>query len=108
MSRGVHYAEVCSIVSACDTVMPALYSRLTEIKLEMFALFGVPSGTSHVSLRCLLRILMNLSILKYNNEGFEVFTTVTMKNVVFWDVAQCRSCEINRRFGGTSVGLELY
>jgi hypothetical protein len=30
----------------------------------------------------------------------EVFTEVTMKNAVFWDVAQCRSC-VNRRFGGT-------
>jgi hypothetical protein len=35
--------------------------------------------------------------------GFEVFTAVTMKNAVFWDVAPCRSCELNRRFGGTSV-----
>jgi hypothetical protein len=31
--------------------------------------------------------------------GFEVFTTVTMKNDVFWYVAPCRSC-VNRRFGG--------
>jgi hypothetical protein len=31
---------------------------------------------------------------------FEVFTAVTMKNAVFWDVAPCRSC-LNRRFGGT-------
>jgi hypothetical protein len=31
---------------------------------------------------------------------FEVFTAVTMKNVVFWDVALCRSC-VNRRFVGT-------
>jgi hypothetical protein len=30
---------------------------------------------------------------------FEVFTAVTMKNTVFWDVAPCRSC-VNRRFGG--------
>jgi hypothetical protein len=34
------------------------------------------------------------------NVRFEVFTAVTMKNVVFWDVAPCRSC-VNRRFGGT-------
>jgi hypothetical protein len=33
-------------------------------------------------------------------ERFEVFTAVTMKNAVFWDVAPCRSC-VNRRFGGT-------
>jgi hypothetical protein len=32
--------------------------------------------------------------------GFEVFTSPTMKNAVFWDVAPCRSC-VNRRFGGT-------
>jgi hypothetical protein len=31
---------------------------------------------------------------------FGVFTAVTMKNAVFWDVALCRSC-VNRRFGGT-------
>jgi hypothetical protein len=40
------------------------------------------------------------------NEGkafvrFEVSTAVTMKNGVFWDVAQCGSCK-NRRFGGTN------
>jgi hypothetical protein len=31
---------------------------------------------------------------------FEVFTTVTMKNGVSWDVMPCGSCK-NRRFGGT-------
>jgi hypothetical protein len=31
---------------------------------------------------------------------FEVFTAVTMKNGAFWDVTLCGSCK-NRRFGGT-------
>jgi hypothetical protein len=31
---------------------------------------------------------------------FEVFTAVTMKKAVFWDVAPCRY-GVNRRFGGT-------
>jgi hypothetical protein len=31
---------------------------------------------------------------------FEVFTAVTMKNCVFWDVTPCGSCK-NRLFGGT-------
>jgi hypothetical protein len=31
---------------------------------------------------------------------FEVFTAVTMKNDVFWNVTPCGSCK-NRRFGGT-------
>jgi hypothetical protein len=32
---------------------------------------------------------------------FEVFTAVTMKNAIFWDVVPCRSRELNRRLGGT-------
>jgi hypothetical protein len=31
---------------------------------------------------------------------FEVFTAMTMKNVVYWDVTPCGSCK-NRHFGGT-------
>jgi hypothetical protein len=31
---------------------------------------------------------------------FEVFTTVAMKNTVFWHITQCGYCK-NRRFGGT-------
>jgi hypothetical protein len=30
---------------------------------------------------------------------FEVFTAMTIKNAVFWDVAPCRYF-VNRRFGG--------
>jgi hypothetical protein len=33
-------------------------------------------------------------------EIFEVFTAVTMKNGVFWDVTLCGSCN-DRSFGGT-------
>jgi hypothetical protein len=33
-----------------------------------------------------------------NYVRFEVFTAVTMKNGVFWDVTLCGSCK-NRRFG---------
>jgi hypothetical protein len=29
--------------------------------------------------------------------GFDVFTAVTMKNALFWDVTPCASC-MNRRF----------
>jgi hypothetical protein len=36
---------------------------------------------------------------------FEFFTAVTMKNVVFWDVALCRPW-VNRRFGG-AYGFHL-
>jgi hypothetical protein len=35
-----------------------------------------------------------------DNVRFEVFTVVTMKNGVSWDVTPCDFCK-NRRFGGT-------
>jgi hypothetical protein len=35
----------------------------------------------------------------YNYVRIEVFTAVSMKNAVFWNVALCRSY-VNRRFGG--------
>jgi hypothetical protein len=35
---------------------------------------------------------------------FEVFTAVTTKNGVFWDVTPCGSCK-NRRFGGTYASV---
>jgi hypothetical protein len=46
----------------------------------------------------------SLAILSYYihtvaNVRFEVFTVVTMKNSVFWDVTPCGSCK-NRRFEG--------
>jgi hypothetical protein len=36
----------------------------------------------------------------FNVVRFEVFTAVTMKNAVFWDIPKCGSCK-NRHFGGT-------
>jgi hypothetical protein len=33
--------------------------------------------------------------------GFEVFTAVVMKNIIFWDVTPCSPLSFNRRFGGT-------
>jgi hypothetical protein len=38
---------------------------------------------------------------------FEAFTAMTMKNVVFWDVALCRT-RVNRRFGGTFFIIRYY
>jgi hypothetical protein len=35
-----------------------------------------------------------------NNVGFEVFTEVVMKSIIFWDVTPCSLLRCNRRFGG--------
>jgi hypothetical protein len=54
-------------------------------------------GSSSYCVVSLLRVLVKMDLFYVR---FEVFTAVTMKNAVFWDVAPCRSC-LNRRSGGT-------
>jgi hypothetical protein len=34
--------------------------------------------------------------------GFEVFTAVVMKSIIFWDMTPCSVLSGTRRFGGTS------
>jgi hypothetical protein len=34
--------------------------------------------------------------------GFEVFTAVVMKSIIFWDMTLCSPLSFSRRFGGTS------
>jgi hypothetical protein len=50
-------------------------------------------------LKC-LRLMAQTASTQTFHARFEVFTVVTMKNGVFWDVTPCGSCK-NRRFGGT-------
>jgi hypothetical protein len=33
--------------------------------------------------------------------GFQVFTAVVMKSIIFWDITRCSPLSLNRRFGGT-------
>jgi hypothetical protein len=44
-------------------------------------------------------VTLGHGVIKKELVEFEVFTAVTMKNGVFWDVTPCGSCK-NRRFGG--------
>jgi hypothetical protein len=38
---------------------------------------------------------------QYNLKGFEVFTVVVMKSIIFWDMMPCSPLSCNRHFGGT-------
>jgi hypothetical protein len=53
---------------------------------------------------CKTMMIVQLEIQKCMHSAqfvrFEVFTAVTVKNAVFWDVTPCGSCK-NRRFRGT-------
>jgi hypothetical protein len=37
---------------------------------------------------------------KNRDVGFEVFTAVVMKSIIFWDMTPCSLLSYNRRFGG--------
>jgi hypothetical protein len=41
------------------------------------------------------------------NVGFEVYTAVVMKSIIFWDMMPCSPLSFNRRFGGTSPSSGL-
>jgi hypothetical protein len=55
-------------------------------------------GSSHVP-----RLYKWAAIKKWNDllVGFEVFTAVVMKSIIFWDMTPCSPFSFNRRFGGT-------
>jgi hypothetical protein len=45
----------------------------------------------------MLRYLKNFYIL--SDVGFEVFTPVVMKSIIFWDMTPCSPLSFNRNFG---------
>jgi hypothetical protein len=70
----------CHIISILNSTACKVGTLCPEYSLSV----GLCVGTTNK--KCIVR--------------FEVFTAVTMKNGVFWDVTPCGSCK-NRRFGGT-------
>jgi hypothetical protein len=60
-----------------------------------------PITNSNLVVKLFIQLIYKYNLF-INNQiyiRFEIFTAVTMKNAVFWDMSQCRSC-VNRRFGG--------
>jgi hypothetical protein len=71
-------------------VARSILSFIISISLEQFV------AIISVTLR---RAEVLVILKKIENVRFEVFTAVTMKNGIFWDVMPCGSCK-NPRFGG--------
>jgi hypothetical protein len=76
-------------------------NQLKNVKAEIAALKGKTQGQAGRlgPVALLLRICARLATWFFLVR-FEIFTAVTMKNGVFWDVTPCGSCK-NRRFGGS-------
>jgi hypothetical protein len=62
--------------------------------------YGVTGEFRKLHNQELHKLYSSRSILRIISVRFEVFTAVTMKNGVLFDVTPCGSCK-NRRFGGT-------
>jgi hypothetical protein len=60
-----------------------------------YAVIIMPNSLDRVQFHIIYTTKINIKVVR-----FGVFTAVTMKNGVFWDVMPCGSCK-NRRFGGT-------
>jgi hypothetical protein len=62
--------------------------------VELLGNYVARSGIEVLSMKKLQRCALRFAL---DFVRFEVFTAVTMKNGVFWDVTPCGSCN-NRRF----------
>jgi hypothetical protein len=61
---------------------------------------GRSLGAETMRMGCSAQRLDSAAREEWQSVRSEVFTAVTMKNGVFWDVTPCGLCK-NRRFGGT-------
>jgi hypothetical protein len=60
----------------------------------------IDSRGDHSVIQFFFIISRRLYTILLGSVRFEVFTAVTRKNGVFWDITPCGSCK-NQRFGGT-------
>jgi hypothetical protein len=94
---------------AKDTTTVLELKKMIEGKCQLsftLVLASVPTHTVSVMLTLLMVGNLNIhgSDAKFhpsvNSKGFEVFTAVVMKSIIFWDMTPC-SLSCTRRFGGT-------
>jgi hypothetical protein len=84
------------VVRTC-THQSSVSLKLCKLKTEINVLYGV----HEVQIDCQCSIYGSIYIRTAREfVRFEVFTAVTMKNGVFWDIKPCGCCK-NRHFGGT-------
>jgi hypothetical protein len=92
----------CRLTSLLDVQMHSQRSPISDDRIDRS---NFSTGTARVPANTFQRIIDSGGETGGDGDNshyvrFEVFTAVTMKNGVFWDVTPCGSCE-NRRFGGT-------
>jgi hypothetical protein len=94
-----------NVAGYLDTRSPAMQQQSPTVVLVQAAHLPACDSSKwrlllgYLHTLCIYRRLV-VSACMFKVVRFEVFTAVTMKNCVFWDVTPCGSC-MNRRLGGT-------
>jgi hypothetical protein len=84
----------------CPSNFPLNQILISYCRSQIFQLRHISKGSiCRIYIIDLPCVLINKRFVK-----FEVFTAVTMKNGVYWDVTLCGSCK-NRRFGELSASF---
>jgi hypothetical protein len=77
--------------SSISLISQIIWKRIRGLVQE-----SVISHVFHAPVAC-----QQSRVTKSETVGFEVFTTVVMKSITFWDVTPCSLLSCNRRSGGT-------
>jgi hypothetical protein len=89
----------------CWVVQRTGLELLEENLLALLWIETRPSSSYLVAIRTKLSRHQygHQNMIKHVSHSKKKVKKKNLNNAVFWDVAPCRSCELNRRFGGTSV-----
>jgi hypothetical protein len=97
--KAVYSSEQLQMLYDSGNLVPL--THLLQLTALSTAQISDKSSRDHVNLSLSLQLRSDTNFLTHVIlERFEVFTGVTMKNGVFWDVTPRGSCK-NRRFGET-------
>jgi hypothetical protein len=103
-----HYCNIIVKLKISPIHFPSGYSaeiriscRLSFCKVHQFVITTVNPVDEYIQIRKVVTFhclyVSSFSELRNTGVRFEVFTAVTMKKSIFWDVTRCDCCK-NRRF----------
>jgi hypothetical protein len=98
------YIGLCAVArdnSIPDNKVALYYSEYNYLGNTVCSLLTYSSNLGYQLADSVLTCLFHRPSSRSTCLGFEVFTAVVMKSIIFWDVTPCSLLRYNRRFGGT-------
>jgi hypothetical protein len=66
-----------------------MVSSLQDFQLEFFIHFSMLPYFAHIIVDLITIIIYGETLKLWSHLGFEVFTAVVMKSIIFWDMTPC-------------------